>query len=75
MKWNSIWFKIERKTADHDHIPFNLKGKGNIVFSVCTLEIAARTWILSGFYLKFAAKPFRKYGIFVHSFGIKSVPI
>ena len=33
-KLSSIWFKIERKTCLHDHIPFNLKGNRNIVFSV-----------------------------------------
>ena len=27
---NSIWFK----SCHHDHIPFNVKGNGNIVFSV-----------------------------------------
>ena len=47
-KWNFIWLKIESKIVSalsypiqnrkenchHDHIPFNLKGIGNIVFSV-----------------------------------------
>ena len=26
-KWNSVWFKI---LSLHDHIPFNLKGNGNL---------------------------------------------
>ena len=25
--------KIERKTCHHDHMPFDVKGNGNIVFS------------------------------------------
>ena len=33
-KWKSNWFKIERKNCHHDHIPFNVKGNGSIVFSV-----------------------------------------
>ena len=33
---NEIPFGSSRKeNCDHDHIPFNLKGNGNIIFSVC----------------------------------------
>ena len=34
---NGIQFGSENqngKLSNHDHIPFNMKGKGNIVFSV-----------------------------------------
>ena len=33
-KWNSICAQNRNENCHHDHIPFNVKGNGNIVFSV-----------------------------------------
>ena len=33
-KWNSILVQNQKENCHHDHIPFNVKGNGNIVFSV-----------------------------------------
>ena len=37
-KWISIWFQNRKENCHHDHIPFNVKENGNIVFSVRTLR-------------------------------------
>ena len=36
---NSIWLK----NCHHDHIPFNVKGEGNIVFSVYVVNAHTKT--------------------------------
>ena len=33
-KWNSICVQNRKENCHHDHIPFNVKGNGNIVLSV-----------------------------------------
>ena len=32
--------KNRRANCHYDHIPFNVKGNGNIVFSVCAFSLA-----------------------------------
>ena len=36
---NEITFQIRKENCHHDHIPFNLLAKGNIVFSAYTPAI------------------------------------
>ena len=40
-KWNSIWFD-RKENCHHDHIPFNVKKNGNIVFSVYDSKLRIR---------------------------------
>ena len=53
--------KNRKENCHHDHIPFNLKGNGNIIFSVQLQEVERITSLgIMGTQLRAALKPLNK---------------